>query len=128
MLSWCLLTKILHWSSVGSLLRVRCWLGRDSSAANGFVCLRLCSCGNPAFQVVLSLFDILYLLTSAAIFGLPLLWPWWELRVFRRVAAPVFGLAHIGRVGSVYLTMSVTIERCVLIKRRVKIKLNSALG
>ncbi len=28
MLSWCLLTKFLHWSSVRSLLRVRCWLGR----------------------------------------------------------------------------------------------------
>ena len=27
MLSPCLLMKFLHWSSVGSLLRVRCWLG-----------------------------------------------------------------------------------------------------
>ncbi len=26
-LSWCSLTKFLHRSSVGSLLRVRCWLG-----------------------------------------------------------------------------------------------------
>ena len=29
MLSRCLLTKFLHWSSVGGLLRVRCWLGRQ---------------------------------------------------------------------------------------------------
>ena len=27
MLSRCLLTKFLHWNSVRSLLRVRCWLG-----------------------------------------------------------------------------------------------------
>ena len=27
MLGWCLFTKFLHWTSVGSLLRVRCWLG-----------------------------------------------------------------------------------------------------
>ncbi len=27
MLSWCLLTKFLHRSSGGNLLRVRCWLG-----------------------------------------------------------------------------------------------------
>ncbi len=30
-LSWGLLTKFLHRSSVGSLLRVRCWLGREDS-------------------------------------------------------------------------------------------------
>ena len=29
MLSWWLLTKFLHWSSGGSLLRVRCWLGKE---------------------------------------------------------------------------------------------------
>ncbi len=27
MLNWHLLAKFLHWSSVGSLLRVCCWLG-----------------------------------------------------------------------------------------------------
>ncbi len=27
MLSWCLLTKFLHWSSVGSLSTEHCWLG-----------------------------------------------------------------------------------------------------
>ncbi len=32
MLSRCLFSKILHWSSVGSLLRVRCWLGLYSTS------------------------------------------------------------------------------------------------
>ncbi len=60
---------------------------------------------------MLSLFDILYLVTSASIFALPALWVWWGANVFPVVAPVAYGVAHIGRVGSVYLTMSVTIER-----------------
>ena len=34
MLSWCLLAKYLHWSSVGILLRVCCWLGSRHNLKN----------------------------------------------------------------------------------------------
>ncbi len=38
MLSWGLVTKFLHWSSVESLLRVRCWFGWDSVLTCGSQC------------------------------------------------------------------------------------------
>ena len=38
MLSQRLLTKFLHWSSVGSLLRVHCWLGKQASILKKKIC------------------------------------------------------------------------------------------
>ena len=53
----------------------------------------------------------MYLLTSTMIFGLPVLSAWYEQTVHSRLSPYLYGMAHVGRVGSVYLTMSVTIER-----------------
>jgi hypothetical protein len=61
--------------------------------------------------VALSIFDILYLLMSQMIFGFPGVSSWYEENVYPIILPVAFGLAHTGRVGSVYLTMSVTIER-----------------
>ena len=61
--------------------------------------------------VALSVFDILYLLNSQMIFGFPGLSEYYEREVYPLVLPVCYGLAHTGRVGSVYLTMSVTIER-----------------
>ena len=64
--------------------------------------------------VALSFFDILYLVMSQMIFGFPGISAWYEEHVYASVLPICFGFAHIGRVGSVYLTLSVTIERYVL--------------
>lgn len=61
--------------------------------------------------VALSVFDILYLINSQMIFGFPGLSETYERDVYPLVLPICYGLAHTGRVGSVYLTMSVTIER-----------------
>ena len=81
--------------------------------------------------VYLSVFDIVYLLMSQAIFGFPSISQLYQHSVYpmilpickyKRSAFPSictinalyatgFGIGHTGRVGSVYLTMSVTIER-----------------
>ena len=61
--------------------------------------------------VYLSLFDIVYLLTSQAIFGFPTISLWYEHAVYPVILPVCFGIGHTGRVGSVYLTLSVTIER-----------------
>ena len=61
--------------------------------------------------VALSVFDMLYLMMSQMIFGFPSLSEWYKKNVYIVILPICFGLAHIGRVGSVYLTMSVTIER-----------------
>ncbi len=61
--------------------------------------------------VALSVFDIIYLLTSQTIFGFSGLSEWYEENVYPAVLPVCFGLAHTGRVGSVYLTIAVTVER-----------------
>ena len=61
--------------------------------------------------VYLSLFDIVYLLMSQAIFGFPTISLWYDHTVYPIILPICFGIGHTGRVGSVYLTLSVTIER-----------------
>ena len=59
----------------------------------------------------LAVCDTLFLLTSLVMFGLPKLWMWFAVNVTGPSAAVTFGLLHIWRVGSTYLTLSVTLER-----------------
>jgi len=59
----------------------------------------------------LSSFDLLYLTVSIAIYGLSSMSPWYAKNLFVHVLPMGFGLGHIGRVGSVFVTVSVTIER-----------------
>ncbi|XP_059087608.1 FMRFamide receptor-like [Tigriopus californicus] len=61
--------------------------------------------------VALAFFDVLYLMMSQMIFGFPGLSRYYENRIYPLILPFCYGCAHIGRVGSVYLTMSVTIER-----------------
>ena len=61
--------------------------------------------------VYLSVFDFIYLLTSQAIFGFPTISMWYEHFIYPKILPIVFGIGHTSRVGSVYLTLSVTIER-----------------
>ncbi len=49
MLSWCLLTKFLHRSSVGSTSRVRCWLGTYISAEDEKFFLPLTFASSPHY-------------------------------------------------------------------------------
>ena len=53
----------------------------------------------------------MYLVISMAIFSLPALWPWYLKNLYVFIVPVAFGFGHIGRVGSVFVTMSVTIER-----------------
>jgi len=68
----------------------------------------------------LSLFDILYLTIGLAIFGLPAIWGWYSARVYGHILPVAFGFGHIGRVGSVFVTMSVTVERYFAIVHPLK--------
>jgi len=59
----------------------------------------------------LSSFDFLYLIFSLLLFGLPQLSEAWTLSVYPYIMPIGFGFVHITRVGSVLMTLSVTIER-----------------
>ncbi len=59
----------------------------------------------------LAVCDALFLCTSLVMFGLPKLWLWFAVAVTNPTAVYTFGLLHIWRVGSTYLTLSVTLER-----------------
>lgn len=61
--------------------------------------------------VCLALFDFLYLAMSLPVFGFPGISDWYVDKLMPHLLPWCYGLAHIGRVGSCYLTMSVTIER-----------------
>jgi len=63
------------------------------------------------FYSGLSSFDLLYLTVSIAIYGLSSMSPWYAKNLFVHILPMGFGLGHIGRVGSVFVTVSVTIER-----------------
>ncbi|XP_023332149.1 FMRFamide receptor [Eurytemora carolleeae] len=62
-------------------------------------------------------YDILYLVTSIFLFGLPELSEEYRNSVYAITLPYIFGLGHIGRVGSVFLTLSITIERFVAVTR-----------
>ncbi len=68
----------------------------------------------------LSLFDILYLTIGIAIFGLPAVSPAYARTLYVDILPVAFGFGHIGRVGSVFVTMSVTIERYFAIVHPLK--------
>ena len=62
------------------------------------------------------MFDTLYLVVGIAIFGLPEIFSEWYMNQVNVYIMPIgYGLAHIGRVGSVFITVSVTIERYLAI-------------
>ena len=62
------------------------------------------------------MFDTLYLVVGISIFGLPeISSEWYANKVYVYILPFGYGLAHIGRVGSVFITVSVTIERYLAI-------------
>ena len=68
----------------------------------------------------LSSFDLVYLVVGIAIFGLPALSEYYHKKLLHYVVPICFGFGHIGRVGSVFITMSVTIERYFAIVHPLK--------
>ena len=72
------------------------------------------------FFAGLSSFDLVYLVVGIAIFGLPALSDYYHKKVLHYVVPICFGFGHIGRVGSVFITMSVTIERYFAIVHPLK--------
>ena len=65
------------------------------------------------FLAMLAAFDLVYLMMSMAIFTLPELWADYQKALYIDILPVGYGIAHIGRVGSVFLTAAVTIERCL---------------
>ena len=70
--------------------------------------------------VGLSIFDMLYLIIGLSIFGLPEISQWYKEKVYTYIMPVGYGLGHIGRVGSVFVTVSVTIERYFAIVHPLK--------
>ncbi|XP_059087497.1 FMRFamide receptor-like [Tigriopus californicus] len=68
----------------------------------------------------LSSFDLLYLTIAIAIFGLPAVSPSYSRTIYVYILPVSFGFGHIGRVGSVFVTTSVTIERYFAIVHPLK--------
>ena len=68
----------------------------------------------------LSSFDLLYLTIGIAIFGLPALSTFYSDLIVPFIMPIGFPIGHIGRVGSVFVTMSVTIERYFAIVHPLK--------
>lgn len=68
----------------------------------------------------LSSFDLLYLFIAIFIFGLPAISSHYSRKVYVYIMPIGFGFGHIGRVGSVFVTMSVTIERYFAIVHPLK--------
>ena len=50
-----------------------------------------------------------------SIFGLPEISHWYANKIYVYIMPLGYGLAHVGRVGSVFVTVSVTIERYLAI-------------
>jgi len=59
----------------------------------------------------LSSFDTIYLLLSTLIFAMPKLSDNYAMYLLPHIMPIGYGFAHIGRVGSVFMTLSVTLER-----------------
>ena len=59
----------------------------------------------------LATFDALFLLCAIATFGLPTVSPAYKTEFFIYVMPITYGLTHTTRVGSVFATLSVTLER-----------------
>ena len=63
---------------------------------------------------------MLYLIIGFSIFGMPAISKWYEEKVYIYIMPFGYGLGHIGRVGSVFVTVSVTIERYFAIVHPLK--------
>eukprot|EP00095_Tigriopus_kingsejongensis_P004773 maker-scaffold77_size404793-snap-gene-1.9 protein:Tk04773 transcript:maker-scaffold77_size404793-snap-gene-1.9-mRNA-1 annotation:"GJ13605" len=59
--------------------------------------------------------DALFLIIAILSFGFPKLLDWYAENLFIHMTAVMFGLLHTFRVGSVYVTMAVTLERFMAI-------------
>jgi hypothetical protein len=59
----------------------------------------------------LAIFDALFLFIAIISFGIPQLSEWYSEYVFVHIMPVALGLLHTFRVGSVYVTLSVTFER-----------------
>ena len=72
----------------------------------------------------LAICDTLFLCSSLILFGIPKLWPWFATHITTPSFPYLFGPIHIWRVGSTYLTLSVTLERywaiCHPLSRQIK--------
>ena len=63
---------------------------------------------------------MLYLIIGISIFGFPVVSNWYSKEIYIYIMPFGYGLAHIGRVGSVFVTVSVTIERYFAIVHPLK--------
>ena len=59
----------------------------------------------------LASFDALFLVCAITTFGLPTVSSWYKKNVFLKIMPVSYGLTHLARVGSVFATLSVTLER-----------------
>ena len=59
----------------------------------------------------LASFDALFLVCAITTFGLPTVSHWYKKNVFLKIMPVSYGLTHLARVGSVFATLSVTLER-----------------
>ncbi|XP_040565534.1 FMRFamide receptor [Lepeophtheirus salmonis] len=67
-----------------------------------------------SFRVLLiglSFYDTLYIIMSLMLFGLPEVWIWYRNHIMMVLLPISYGLGHVARVGSVYVTVAVTLER-----------------
>ncbi|XP_071746298.1 FMRFamide receptor-like [Lepeophtheirus salmonis] len=98
------LTFVSFWGFFGNLISIFILSQRQFTSP---VCRLL---------ITLSSYDTLYLLTSTLVFGLPQLSLWYYYNIYTVVAPMVYGFLHIGRVGSVFATLSITLERYFAVK------------
>lgn len=64
----------------------------------------------------LSTFDFIYLLMSTLIFTIPILSKSYAMSILPHIMPIGYGIAHLGRIGSVFMTLSVTLERfCAIV-------------
>ena len=59
----------------------------------------------------LASFDALFLICAIVTFGLPTVSEWYQQNIFFTIMPVCYGLTHTARVGSVFATLSVTLER-----------------
>lgn len=59
----------------------------------------------------LASFDAFFLICAIVTFGLPTVSEWYKKNIFLTIMPVSYGLTHTARVGSVFATLSVTLER-----------------
>ena len=69
----------------------------------------------------LSTFDMLYLIMGTLIFGFPAISQTYKSTIYVRIMPICYGFGHIGRVGSVFFTVSVTIDRYLAVAHPLKV-------